>query len=38
MNYIVEMASGEMIYIPSFMKISRGVQNLLVGDTHKTHT
>jgi uncharacterized protein YraI len=29
MNYIVEMTSGDMIYIPSFMKISRGVQAIL---------
>jgi hypothetical protein len=28
------MGSGGMIYIPSFMKIGSGVQNLLGGDIH----
>jgi hypothetical protein len=29
-----EMASGGMIYVPSFIKIGSGVQTLLWGDTH----
>jgi hypothetical protein len=34
MNYVVEMGSGAMIYIPSLMKIGSGIQSLLRGDTH----
>jgi hypothetical protein len=33
MKYPVEMGSGAMIYIPSFMKIGLGVQQLIRGDT-----
>jgi hypothetical protein len=30
----VEMGSGAMIYIPSFIKIGSGIQRLIGGDTH----
>jgi hypothetical protein len=33
MKYDVEMGSGTMIYIPSFIKIGLGTQKLMVGDT-----
>jgi hypothetical protein len=33
MNYAVEMSSGAVIYIPSFMTIGLGIQKLLFGDT-----
>jgi hypothetical protein len=36
MKYAVEMGSGGMIYIPSFIKIGSGIQNL-IGGTHR-HT
>jgi hypothetical protein len=36
-NYAVEMGSGAVIYIPSFIKIGLGVQKLIAGDT-QTHT
>jgi hypothetical protein len=36
-NYAVEMGSGVVIYIPSFIKIGSGVQKLIGGDT-QTHT
>jgi hypothetical protein len=37
MNYAVEMGSGAMIYIPSFMKTGSGIQKLWwKGDSH-TH-
>jgi hypothetical protein len=36
MKYAVEMASGAMIYIPSFIKIASGIQKLMMG-THR-HT
>jgi hypothetical protein len=29
MKYAIEMGSGAMIYIPSFIKIGLGVQNLM---------
>jgi hypothetical protein len=29
MNNAVEMGSGAMIYIPSFIKIDSGIQNML---------
>jgi hypothetical protein len=41
MNDIVEMGSGAMIYMPSFMKIGLSIQKLIRGDTHtdtQTHT
>jgi hypothetical protein len=31
MKYAVEMGSGAMIYIPSFMKIGSGIQKLMGG-------
>jgi hypothetical protein len=32
MKYAVEMGSGAMIYIPSFIKIGSGIQKLLGGE------
>jgi hypothetical protein len=39
MKYAVEMGSGAMIYIPSFIKISLGIQTFRRGDsqTHRQH-
>jgi hypothetical protein len=34
MKYAVEIGSGDMIYIPSFIEIDSGVQTLLEEDTH----
>jgi hypothetical protein len=34
MKYAVEMGSGAVIYIPSFIKISSAIQNLIGGNTH----
>jgi hypothetical protein len=34
MKYAVEMGSGAMIYIPSFIKICSGIQKLM-GGTHR---
>jgi hypothetical protein len=31
MKYAVEMGSGAMIYIPSFIKIGSGIQKLIRG-------
>jgi hypothetical protein len=31
MKYAVEMGSGAMIYIPSFIKIDRSIQFLIMG-------
>jgi hypothetical protein len=36
MKYSVEMGSGAMIYIPSFIKIGSGIQKL-IGGSHR-HT
>jgi hypothetical protein len=36
MKYATEMGSGAMIYIPSFIKIGSGIQNL-IGGIHR-HT
>jgi hypothetical protein len=33
MKYAVQMASGAMIYIPSFIKIGSGIRNLMGGYT-----
>jgi hypothetical protein len=33
LKYTIEMALSGMIYIPHFIKIGSGVQNLLMGDT-----
>jgi hypothetical protein len=35
-KYIVEIASGAMIYIPNFMKFDSGIEKLIRGDT-QTH-
>jgi hypothetical protein len=37
MNYIIEMGSCAMIYIPSFIKIGLGIQKLL-GEGTQTDT
>jgi hypothetical protein len=39
MKYEVEMGSGAMIYIPSFIKIGSGIQKLIARDsqTHRQH-
>jgi hypothetical protein len=37
MKYAVEMGSGVMIYIPSFIKIGSGIQKLIRGHAHR-HT
>jgi hypothetical protein len=39
MNYAVEMDSGAMIYIPSFIKIGSGIRKLIRRDskTHRPH-
>jgi hypothetical protein len=34
MNYAFEMGLGVMIYIPSFIQIGSGIQNLIGSDTH----
>jgi hypothetical protein len=34
MKYAVEMGSGAMIYIPSFIKIGSGIQKLRGGIQH----
>jgi hypothetical protein len=36
MKYAIEMGSGAMIYVPSFIKIGSGIQKLIGGDT-QTH-
>jgi hypothetical protein len=33
MKYTVEMGSGAMIYIPSFIKIGSGIEKLIEGDS-----
>jgi hypothetical protein len=35
MKYAVEMDSGAMIYIPSFIKIGPGIPKLIGGGTHR---
>jgi hypothetical protein len=37
MNYVVEMGSDAMIYIPSFIKIGSGIQKLLGEMQIQTH-
>jgi hypothetical protein len=37
MKYGVEMGSGAMIYISSFIKISSGIQKLIGEETHRQH-
>jgi hypothetical protein len=34
MKYAVEVGSGAMIYIPSFIKIGSGIQKLIEGDSN----
>jgi hypothetical protein len=36
MKYAVEMGSGAMIYIPSFIKIGSGIQTLIGGINRHT--
>jgi hypothetical protein len=36
MMYVVEMGSGTMIYIPSFIKAGLGIETLMWG-THRKH-
>jgi hypothetical protein len=38
MKYAVEMGSGAMIYIPSFVKIGSGIQKLMGGGMEHRHT
>jgi hypothetical protein len=38
MKYVVEMSSGAMIHIPSFIKIGRGIQKLAGGIRIQTST
>jgi hypothetical protein len=39
MKYAVEMGSGAVIYIPSFIKIDSGIQKLMKGrEISLTHT
>jgi hypothetical protein len=39
MKYAIEIGSGAMKYIPSFIKIDSGIQKLIRGDTqtHRQH-
>jgi hypothetical protein len=37
MNYAIEMGSGAMIYIPSFIKIGSAIQKLIRGIHIETH-
>jgi hypothetical protein len=38
MKYAVEMGSGAMIYVPSFIRISSAIQKLIRGIHIETHT
>jgi hypothetical protein len=38
MEYAIEMGSGGMIHIPSFMTVGSGIQTLLGGIFMQTHT
>jgi hypothetical protein len=38
MKYAVEIVSSDMIYIPIFMKIGKGIQTFLVGTYIHRHT
>jgi hypothetical protein len=38
MKYAVEMGLGAMIYIPSFINIGSGIQNLIGGIHRYKHT
>jgi hypothetical protein len=35
MKYVVELGSGAMMYIPSFMKTGSGIETLSVGRIHR---
>jgi hypothetical protein len=37
MKYAVQMGSGAMIYIPSFIKIGSGIRKLMWGGDSQTH-
>jgi hypothetical protein len=37
MKYAVETGSGAMVYIPSFIKICSGIQNLIGAGIHRQH-
>jgi hypothetical protein len=37
LNYAIDMGSGAIIYVPSFIKIGLGIQRLVEGETHNTH-
>jgi hypothetical protein len=38
MKYSVKMDSGDMIYIPSFIKTGSGIQKLIGGINRHTHS
>jgi hypothetical protein len=38
MKYIVQMGSGAMIYIPSFIKIGTGIENSIGGGLTDTQS
>jgi hypothetical protein len=37
MKYGVEMGSGAMVYIPSFINIGLGIEKLMGGRIHRQH-
>jgi hypothetical protein len=37
MKYVIEMGSGAMIHIPSFIKIGSGIQKLKREGAHRQH-
>jgi hypothetical protein len=37
MKYTIEMGSGAMIYVPSFIKIGTGTQKLIGGYADRQH-
>jgi hypothetical protein len=37
MKYAIEMGSGAMIYMPSFIKIGSGIQKLITGFHRNTY-
>jgi high-affinity Fe2+/Pb2+ permease len=38
MKYAVEMDTGAMIYIRSFVKIASGIQKLILGGIYRHHS
>jgi hypothetical protein len=38
MKCAIEMGSGGMLYVPRFIKIGSGIQNLLAGINIQTHS